>query len=364
MTKTTTTILLSILSILLSYAHATTNDTHSANTSSCAWQLQHQIKGKTSLRASAIKGDSIWVSGTKNSVFVSQNRGITWRDISVMPTDNLPDTDFRDIALFNSNTAIVMGVGSGAESRLYKTSDGGTNWSLLYQNSDKEGFFDAIAFWDEQNGLLMGDPVDGYYLVKRTTDGGKTWRRISINNLPLMNENEGAFAASGNTLIVGKQGKAWLTTGGFSASVYVSTDFGESWSRQAVPLYDVTETSGGYGLALNTNEQVFVVGGNYKDRNSRYANMATFAQNKWHQVSTGQNGLRTAMTCQKATCITTGKNASDISFDNGLTWEALSNQNYSEHNKGFYTLASDKGLFIAAGADGKVALFNSAECNK
>ena len=308
-----------------------------------------------SLRGSAMINDSLWVSGNNNTVFVSQDAGKTWLDKSV----DIPlKTGFRDIALFDSKTAIVMGVGSGEQSVLYKTIDGGDSWELLYQNIDKEGFFDSIAFWDRNNGLLMGDPVDGFYVIKKTSDGGKTWCRININKIPKITEKEAAFAASGNTLIVGEQGKAWLTTGGFSASVYSSEDFGESWKRHVVPLFSETQTAGGYGLALNHQQQIFVVGGDYEQRPASYPNISTFTNNQWKSVSAGQHGLRSAMSCQGDICITTGKTSSDISHNAGKSWQVLANPEGEKDDKGFYTLTSSKMMFLAAGSEGKVGIYS------
>jgi len=317
---------------------------------------QHTVLPNTpSLRGSAILGDSLWVSGSNNSVFVSQDAGKTWADKSV----KIPlKTGFRDIALFDRQTAIVMGIGSGEQSVLYKTNDGGNSWKLLYQNQDKEGFFDSIAFWDKNNGLLMGDPVDGFYVIKRTIDGGKTWRRIEINNIPTFIEKESAFAASGNTLIVGEKGKAWLTTGGFSASVYSSDDFGETWQRHRVPLFSETQTAGGYGLALNNQQQIFVVGGDYLQRPASYPNMATLIDNRWQSVDAGENGLRSAMSCQGNFCMATGKTSTDISFNAGESWQVLANPKAKKDDKGFYTLASDNMMFLAAGSDGKVGVYS------
>jgi len=317
---------------------------------------QHTVlPSAPSLRGSAIIDDSLWVSGSNNAVFVSQDAGKTWADKSV----DIPlKTGFRDIELFDNKTAIVMGVGSGEQSVLYKTVNGGDSWQLLYQNQDKEGFFDSIAFWDRNNGLLMGDPVDGFYMIKKTTDGGKTWRRININKIPKFIEKEAAFAASGNTLIVGEHGKAWLTTGGFSASVYSSDDFGETWQRQSVPLYSETQTAGGYGVALNHQQQVFVVGGDYEQRPASYPNIATKINGEWRSVSAGQHGLRTAMSCQDNICIATGKTSNDISFNSGNSWQVLANPSGKKDDKGFYTLASDNKMFLAAGSDGKVGIYS------
>jgi len=329
-----------------------------AQVKSPQWE-NFQLPNSPSLRGSAVIDNTLWVTGSNNAVFVSQDQGKTWSNKSV-PISNKGEkaTDFRDVELFDKHTAIVMGVGTGKDSRLYKTIDGGNNWHLLYQNEDEQGFFDSIAFWDKENGLLMGDPVDGFYMVKRTFDGGKTWQRIAKAKLPVITEKEAAFAASGNTLIAGKKGQAWLTTGGFSASVYHSSDYGQSWQRATVPLFNSTQTAGGYGLALNSQEQVFVVGGDYQQRNASYANMATLKDNQWQLSQSGEHGLRTAMSCQGSICIATGKNASDISYDSGITWQVLDNKTAKINDKGFYTLASDNGLFLGAGTDGKVAVLS------
>jgi len=311
-----------------------------------------------SLRGTAMVQKSMWVTGSNNSVFVSQDAGKTWINKSVPLKDK---RDFRDIALFNNDTAIVMSAGTGELSALYITTDGGNHWQLLYQNTDVHGFFNSIAFWDEQQGLLMGDPVDGYYVIKKTTDGGKTWRRISIKNLPNILPKETAFSASGNSIIVGSNGQAWITTGGFSASVYLSNDYGETWRREPVPLYKSTQTAGGYAIALNHLEQPFVMGGDYLQRRLKYSNMASFTNEHWQPIKTGSAGLKTAMSCQKMICITTGKLATDISFDAGSSWQSLTHKQTNElagQGSGFYSLASDDSVFLAAGAEGKVLVLS------
>lgn len=316
--------------------------------------FQHTlIDGKPSLRGSAIFDQSLWVTGTNNSVWVSQDGGKHWHDRSVKSSIN---NDFRDIAVFDTQTAIVMSVGSGKQSSLYKTTDAGKSWQLLLQNQDEAGFFDSIAFWDQDNGLLMGDPVDGYYVVKRTQDGGKTWTRTDKVNLPSLIPSESAFAASGNTLIVGKDNQAWLTTGGKSASVYHSNDGGLFWLRKSVPLYRSADTAGGYGLALNSDDDLFVVGGDYLQRDKNYPNMARYdvIKNRWKHVKSGDRGLRSAMACNAFACIATGKTGSDISYDQGNTWQPLANPKYD--NTGYFTLSASNARFLFAGSEGKVAV--------
>lgn len=314
------------------------------------WQVT-QLEKKASLRGSAIGERSLWVSGTDNSVFRSVDGGESWQDISVQAQ---PLTDFRDIELFDDDTAIVMGVGAGAQSRLYLTEDGGDHWQLLYKNPDKTGFFDSIAFWDRKRGLLLGDPVDGYYMVAVTGDGGRSWTRVTRKKIPAILPNEAAFAASGNTLIAGPDGKAWFTTGGFEASVYSSEDYGQSWRRSPVPLHAETQTSGGYALAQNRRGEVFVMGGDYRDRPGNYRNLAALTGGGWKVAGNGQRGLRTAMACTRDICVASGKTASDISFDDGHNWQPMP-------GPGYYTLAAGDKLILGAGADGRIGLLSSGQ---
>ncbi len=297
-----------------------------------------------SLRASAIKDNVLWVAGTKGKVFKSADNGESWQDVSIKDSF----ADIRDIQAFDKKTAIIMTVGEGSQSKLLKTHDGGFSWELLFANPHPKGFFDSIDFWDNKNGLLLGDPVEGYYYVARTSDGGHTWVRVNKDKLPKKLEKEAAFAASGHTLIVAAGGQAWFTTGGFSASVIQSQDYGQSWLRNSIPLDKSTQTAGGYGIGLNQDNQVFVVGGDYLERDGDYNNTVRF-DSSWQSVNTGNNGLRTAFACNDKICLSTGKLGTDVSFDQGQTW-----QTFSLH--GFYTLASNQNIILCAGHNGRVAV--------
>lgn len=310
------------------------------------WHKSH-VGGDNSLRGSAVYKDTLWVSGSNNGVYLSTNKGRSWQNVSVK---SKVVTDFRDIEIFDDNTAIVMGVGTGESSRLYKTGDRGKSWQLLFTNPDEKGFFDAMGFFDKNTGLILGDPVDGYFVIYKTTDGGNTFRRIGKHKIPAQNKEEAAFAASGNTLLVGKGGKAWFTSGGDGAYVYSSTDFGESWQKEAVPIHDKTTTAGGYSLALNGKGQVFVLGGDYTKRDGEYVHIATKVVDTW--VIPGgnvQSGLRTAMQCHGRLCLNTGKLATGISLDNGANWQLLGPE-------GYYTMAQGEGLFLMAGNDGRIGV--------
>ncbi|MBB1434750.1 hypothetical protein H5201_10555 [Pseudoalteromonas sp. SG43-6] len=121
-------------------------------------------------------------------------------------------------------------------------------------------------------------------------------------------------------------------------------------------MYRSADTAGGYGLALNSDDDLFVVGGDYLQRDKNYPNMARYdvIKNRWKHVKSGDRGLRSAMACNAFACIATGKTGSDISYDQGNTWQPLANPKYD--NTGYFTLSASNARFLFAGSEGKVAV--------
>ena len=116
---------------------------------------------EASLRGISVVDEGvIWVSGSDATVIRSVDGGETWQDRAPRLDTAL---DFRDVQAFSADDAIIMSAGPGPQSRLYVTSDGGGNWRLVHQNTHAEGFYDGMAFWDRQRGILYGDPVAGRF---------------------------------------------------------------------------------------------------------------------------------------------------------------------------------------------------------
>src|SRR5215475_7159636 len=124
-------------------------------------------------------GSSVWVSGSKGVVMVSNDEGKQWKRLTVRGGEGL---DFRGVAAFSGSTAYVMSSGEGAKSRIYKTTDGGMTWKLQYSDERKEFFLDAIKCLSETECYALGDPMDGKFVLLRTRDGGH-WERLTAEGL-------------------------------------------------------------------------------------------------------------------------------------------------------------------------------------
>jgi photosystem II stability/assembly factor-like uncharacterized protein len=279
---------------------------------------------------SAISERVAWASGTGGAVVLTVDGGKTWDRRIVAESSNL---DFRDIEGFGERTAYVLSIGEGSLSRIYKTVDGGATWARELTNPDPKGFLDALAFWDADHGLALGDPVGGRFVVLSTDDGGKTWNRTAPNGMPAALDGEGAFAASGTCLFVLGDRNAWFGTGG--GRIFRSTDRGLTWTVHSTPIRSGNGTSGIFSLAFWDADHGVAVGGDYKDT-SRALNACALSADggrTWRLPrGPGPAGYRSAVSrvpgSTGPTLIAVGPTGTDRSEDGGETWTTFSGDGF------------------------------------
>jgi len=277
---------------------------------------------------SAVSGLAVWASGSKGTFLRTVDGGVTWQAAVVPEASEL---DFRSVRALDNRTAWLMSSGPGAQSRIYKTSDSGTHWSLLYTNPDATGFLDGLAFWDEQHGIALGDPVGGQFVVLTTADAGKTWQR---RKLPPALPNEGAFAASNSCLFVRGERDVWFGTGGAAeARVFQSGDGGQNWEVISTPLRHDGAGAGIFSLAFSDAHHGVAVGGDYSKSKDAAANFAftTDGGRKWLAPESGRpGGFRSAAVFlpKHKIWIAVGTSGSDVSED-GKSWKTLASGSYN-----------------------------------
>src|SRR5579862_609875 len=296
----------------------------------CAQSWTAQVSGtKASLRGvSAVSARVVWASGTGGTYLRTADGGATWHAATVAGAGDL---DFRSVHALDGRTAWLMSSGPGESSRIYKTEDGGAHWTLLFTNADAGGFFDALRFWDAHRGMVLGDPVDGQFVVLTTGDGGKSWQR---RKPPSALRNEGAFAASNSCLVVRGKSEAWFGTGGASvARVFHSTDAGESWGAVETPMRHDGAAAGIFSLAFADALHGTAAGGKYDKPTEAGGDLAITADGgrTWNAPSGGQpNGYRSAVmfVAGRGVWIAVGTSGSDISHD-GKSWKLFDSGNYN-----------------------------------
>jgi len=308
-----------------------------------------QDSGTTaSLRGvSAVNSQVVWASGTAGTYLITRDGGATWRAAQVPGAEKL---DFRAVWAFDDSTAFLLSIGAGDQSRIYKTTDSGASWTLLFTNPDAKGFFDGIAFWDREHGIVAGDPVDGHTVVFTTDDAGAHWQRRQT--APAAG-SEGAFAASNTSLAVVGKHEVWLGT--TAARVLHSEDNGRTWTAAQTPIRSDSAGAGVFSLAFADALHGIAVGGDYNKAADPQKNIAVTADGgRTWTAPAGQppTGYRSAVAyvSDKRLWIATGTSGSDISLDNGATWR--------QFDAGYNAMAFvSSGTGWAVGPRGKIAAF-------
>ncbi len=148
------------------------------------------------------------------------------------------DTDLINIRFTDDNTGyIAASDGSFGNGAIYKTTDGGTTWSLVY--SDVLTGFLGLAVVDSST-IYAGGKDDK---IIKSTDGGATWSQVysglSTHNI------RSAFALDANTV--------WM--GCDLGDIFYTNDGGATWTNQSV------NTNGIFGIHFPTPELGYACGG-------------------------------------------------------------------------------------------------------
>jgi len=286
-----------------------------------------EISNQPSLRGlSRVDALQAWVSGSGGAVARSADGGLSWQQLAIPETAEL---DFRDLHAFGWDEAVLMSAGPGEASRLYRTENAGKNWQQVAINQAPDGFWDGIAFWNDRHGLLVGDPVDGSLTIMYTGDGGHSWVIVPASQAPAALEGEYAFAASGTSVAVQPGGLAWIATGGAAARVFMSTDYGQSWTAVATPVPAGSDGAGIFSIAFRDPLHGVVVGGDYlaPDKRAKIAAYSEDGGRSWNAVTAGfePGGYRSGLSWAPSmkAWIAVGPEGADFSTDDGRTWSPL-----------------------------------------
>ena len=293
---------------------------------------------------SIVDNDVAWLSGTKGSVGITKDGGHTWTFNQV---SGFETADFRSLYAFDGQRAIIANVGSPAS--ILMTDDSGKTWKPVYTNNHKDAFIDGVDFWNGKDGIMYGDPIDGKMLLLRTADSGMTW--ASIPSSPLLETGEASFAASGTGIrCTGKQ-EVTIATGGVVSRLWRSIDKGDRWSAIPVPIVQGQSTTGIFSI-VKTGKTWIVAGGDFKNEtlDKDHCYYSTDEGIRWLAPTVPIRGYRECVELvAKEILIATGPSGSDISYDNGINWKALSDERglhvVRKARKGTLVMAAgDKGM--------------------
>ena len=198
------------------------------------WLIQKWDTGYSLNEVCFLDESSGWVVGgyydgygnSEGKIFTTSNSGITWEQQGCDTCQFLNSVYFTD-----ADHGWVVG------SSIYKTTDGGENWTE--QIFDTIGFeLTSVFFTDIANGWIVGNKSSGHGILLHTTDGGSNWSfevyYTRLYSIHFKDHNNGLISGGGGVILHTKDG-------------------GLTWEQQDSGtdnnLYSICYTSAGNGYA-------------------------------------------------------------------------------------------------------------------
>ncbi len=320
-----------VLSILL-IAGCVSKETKESRKAYTEVEIQTILEDDSlSVRAIEIMGSDL-AFAANNGIYGIYNSNPGEWNTNIQEYDSIRP-EFRAVASTSSDF-FMLSIGNPA--LLFKTGDTGS-MELVYKEENEKVFYDAMTFWNDKEGIAMGDPIDGCLSIIITRDGGKNWNKIQCNVLPPVIKGEAAFAASNSNIAV--QGDhTWILSGGLRSRVFYSPDKGNTWEVFETPLVQGTPTSGGYSIDFYDVTNGIIIGGDYTAPQLNKANKAiTIDGGKtWQLVADGKDpgyksSVRYVPGGQANEIVAVGFTGISYSNNKGETWQKLSDE-------GFFTI--------------------------
>jgi photosystem II stability/assembly factor-like uncharacterized protein len=328
---------------------------------SSSLNAQYQIKELTaqkgvSIRAMSVPSEKvIWASGSKGMVAKSINEGVSFEWMQVKGYEK---RDFRAMHAWNDQEAIIVAV--AAPAIILKTIDGGVSWNKVYENTDTSMFLDAIHFSDQNNGTVIGDPIDGHLFILKTTNKGLTWDKMPKDYFKSDLKNGEAFFASSNSNLIHVGKELLFVTGGLSSRLWYN---GEA---ELLPLLQGSSSTGANSIAVSPNgKNIVIVGGDFANDKLATQNIVGYdlfqtTKNKnlsgmklsWKQIAlSNPNGYKSSVEfIDNDRLITCGTSGVDFSNNKGGTWEKISDASFHIVKKH----PTKRGAYLA-GAGGRIS---------
>ncbi len=186
------------------------------------WTIQFINTSANLITGSIVNENVAWIGGFSGVVFRTTNGGTNWIKVTNLPGDVI------NIFGINQDTSFTC-VNLNDDGRVYRTTNGGIQWDLVIRYTGVSASIINVYFFNDSNGVAIGNPVNGLMRIFSTQDYGLTWDTIS--KIPINGE-------------IYRDAVNWLTNkiGWFGTSegyVYFTSNGGLNWSSYNLGSLDV-----------------------------------------------------------------------------------------------------------------------------
>ena len=274
--------------------------------------------------------NKVWFAANNGKVGLID--GDTPKLASIKYEDSL--LNFRAIASTKESVFVLSIENPGVLYKIGFSNSEATNIEEVYVEKGEKVFYDAIAFWDDNEGIAMGDPTSDCLSILITRDGGNNWEKLSCEILPTIAKGEAAFAASNSNIALYKN-HVWIVSGGKKARVFHSDDRGESWEVFDTPIVQGKAMTGIYSIDFVDEKTGIIFGGDWEQKDFNEGNKAISHDGgkTWSLVSNGEgpgyrSSVRFAPGSEGRGIVAVGSPGISYSNDAGDSWVQLSDEGF------------------------------------
>lgn len=169
-----------------------------------------------------VNDHTIWAIDDEQNIAYSSNCGVDWESVVFNVNGNGPDNMFAN----RESTAYALVspnyLTDNTEVGVYKTVNNMQDWVQLDIPFCEQSFPDVVYFWDEDEGIVIGDPINDTMEVYKTYDAGASW--IKLNN-DIFNKKPGVFNTNHTHFVIDDCMWQMLISG----ELMFSNNRGENW---------------------------------------------------------------------------------------------------------------------------------------
>ena len=305
------------------------------------------IDSSLNIRALEIEDNKIYNASSNGKIYSFESSKPDLISVKQYKSDidSVFSPNFRSMSIVSQDIYVIT---IGNPALLFK------NGKVVYREVNKKVFYDSMDFWNEKEGLVVGDYLDGCISVLITRDGGESWKKLDCNKFKNPIKDEGFFAASDTNISI-IEDKVWVASGGINSRIYYSSDKGYSWEIINTPIIKGSSTKGIYSIDFYDKKNGFAIGGDYTKPSENISNkiLTSDGGKTWKNVAENKDpGYRSCVqyfpNSNGKSLIAVGFNGIDISNDSGFSWNHI-------NDEGYYTLRFLNDSIAYASGKGKIS---------
>ncbi|MDG2396559.1 MAG: oxidoreductase [Flavobacteriaceae bacterium] len=304
------------------------------------------IDSEINIRTLEIKNNKVYSATSNGSILyfdIDKSDVISETNYGVENDSIIPN--FRSLAVTEND---VFAISISNPALLFK------NGQLVYKETHSKVFYDSMEFWNNNEGIAVGDFTDNCISIIITRNGGDSWKKLDCSTFRDVKDSEGFFAASDTNISI-VEDFTWIASGGINSRVYFSKDKGRSWEIFNTPILQGESTTGIFSIDFYDKNNGYAIGGDYTKPEIDSLNkiITSDGGKTWKSIADNQNpGFRSCVqyfpSSNGKKLLAVGFNGIDFSSDSGLSWKHFSDE-------GYYTVRFLNDTVAYAAGNGKIS---------